>query len=136
MDEQPVSAPRSESMESPTTWPVPGCHLFPGTSRALWHFSSLLPSSAASPCSRKQLHQDALHGRTSKSQTGHMWRRSHCRPNLLRCSKFSALVQMSSRPLSTVPGFVRKVTHSRGSCCHLGGLPGEGEWSCTQPDPW
>lgn len=76
-------------MRSPTAWPMPGCHLFLGTARDPWQFSSLLPSSAASPCLRKQLHKDALRGRISESQKSHMWRRSHCGPNSLHRSKFS-----------------------------------------------
>lgn len=109
-------------------WSAPGYHLFLVTARAPQDFPSLLPSAAASPCLRKQLHKDALHRRTSKSQEGHMQRKNHCRPNSLCRSKFSALAQMSNCLLCTVSGFVRKeVTHSWGSCCNLGGLPGEGE---------
>lgn len=123
-------------MEIPITWPVPGCHLFLSTVRALLHFSSLLSSSADNPWSGKQLYKDALREWINESQKGHVWRRSHCRPNSLHCSKFSALVQMSNHPPRAASGFVRKeVTHSRGSCCNLGGLPGEGERH-TQPDLW
>lgn len=57
----------------------------------------------------------ALGRKTGENQRCYALRRSHCRPDPLCCSKFSALVQMSSHSLNTVSGLVRKeVTHGQG----------------------
>ena len=107
-----------------------------------WHYKcpmAFFPSSPKQCCLsvlREAAAQRCSTRKTSESQKGHTRRRSHGRPNSLHRSKFSALVQMSNLPLGAASEFVRKeVTHSWGSCCNLGGLPGEGE-SHTQPDLW